>query len=360
MSFETPAPANRLNNIQSLRGIAALLVVFSHLLVIESKYSPDQFLGSWMSFGQVGVDLFFVISGFIMVHVAMKMRRGTGSALEFLFARLTRVYPLYWLVSAALLLVWLARPDMVFSSFKTDPNIIKSFLLYPDSRDPLLAVGWTLVHEIGFYLVFALALLLKPKWLLPFLLLWALVLGGGQYLGLGTNPLLKLLFSPLSYEFLGGALAGWAFHKYKAKFALTILIAGLVLWAVSLYLLISAEHSMIASAAGRAIHFSIPAIFTVYGLAGIETNLPKYTQTLGDWSYALYLTHILTLTLFGRFWQAFSSHSTHDNKWDNIPALIIMTIASILVAGLTYRLAEKPMLMGAKALRRRLFFRRVD
>ncbi len=352
MSFETPAPANRLANIQSLRGIAALLVVFSHLMVIERKYSPDQFLGSWANYGQVGVDLFFVISGFIMVHVAMKMRRGSKPALEFLFARISRVYPLYWLVSAALLMVWLIRPDMVFSSFKTDPNILKSFLLYPDTRDPLLAVGWTLIHEVGFYLVFALALLLKPKWLLPFLFLWAGLIGLGQYTGVNThNPVIALLFSPLTYEFLAGAFAGWIFHKWNAKFALAAMMTGLVLWVVSLYLLISAGHSMIESHMGRAIHFALPATLTVYGLAGLKSNLPKWSQMLGDWSYALYLTHILTLTLFGRIWHTFAQ----DSFWDNIPALAIMTIASIMVAAITYKLAEKPMLSVAKTLRRRLF-----
>ncbi|MCF6220206.1 MAG: acyltransferase [Robiginitomaculum sp.] len=352
MSFETPAPANHLANIQSLRGIAALLVVFSHLLVIEGKYSPDQSLGSWMNFGQVGVDLFFVISGFIMVHVAMKMQRGGKSVMEFLFARFSRIYPLYWLVSAALLMVWLVRPDMVFSSFTTEPNIIKSFLLYPDTRDPLLAVGWTLIHEIGFYLIFALALLLKPKWLLPFLLLWAVVIGLGQYMGANTHsPLIALLFSPLTYEFLAGAFAGWVFHKWNAKFALPSLVLGLLLWAATLFVLISAGHSMIENHMGRAIHFALPASLTVYGLAGIKTNLPKWSQTLGDWSYALYLTHVLTLTLLGRFWHIFAQ----DSLWDNIPTLTIMTIASIVVAGLTYKLAEKPMLNTAKTLRRRFF-----
>ena len=359
MSFETPAPA-RLVNVQALRGIAALLVVFSHLLIIERKYSPDQFLDTWMSFGQVGVDLFFVISGFIMVHVARNMQRGTKAALEFIFARITRVYPLYWLVSLAVLILWLGRPDIVFSNFKTEPNIIKSFLLYPGSRDPLLAVGWTLIHEIGFYLVFALALLLKPKYLLPYLLGWAGIIILGQWANLGANlgaelgsfgPVRGLLFSPLTYEFLAGALAGWVFHKSNAKFALPSLLLGLALWAAALYVLISADHSMIESHMGRVIHFSLPSTLTVYGLAGLKTNMPKCTQTLGDWSYSLYLTHVLSLTLFGRIWGKFASTSI----WDNIPALIMMTIASIVVAGLTYKLTEKPMLIGAKFLRRRFF-----
>lgn len=356
MSFETPAAANRLANVQALRGIAALLVVFSHLLIIEQKYSPDQFLDTWMSFGQVGVDLFFVISGFIMVHVASNKLRPKNingkSALEFLFARITRIYPLYWLVSAALLIIWLARPDMVFSSLKADPNIVKSFLLYPDTRDPLLAVGWTLIHEIGFYLVFALALLLKPKWLLPFLLLWAGIIGLGQYVGVNTHsPIIVLLFSPLTYEFLAGALAGWVFRKWNAKFTLPSLVIGLILWVITFYVLISAGHSMIESHMGRVIHFALPATLTVYGLAGLKTNMPKCMQTLGDWSYSLYLTHVLSLTLFGRIWHKFAQ----EDIWDNIPALIILTIISIVVAGLTYKFAEKPMLEAAKSLRRRFF-----
>ncbi len=357
MSFVTPAP-KRLANIQSLRGIAALLVVFSHLWVIEQKYSPDQFLGTWTSFGMVGVDLFFVISGFIMVHVAMNMRRGGKSALEFIFARGTRIYPLYWLVSFALLILWLVRPDMVFSSYEAEPNIIKSFLLFPDSRDPLLALGWTLIHEIGFYLVFALALLMKPKWLLPFLLVWAAVIGMGQWAGIGQwagmgalGALPKLLFSPLTFEFLAGAFAGWVFHKSGGKFALPLLLIGLVLWVIVLFVLISAGHNMIENHMGRAVHFTLPATLTVYGLAGIKTTMPKWTQTLGDWSYSLYLTHVLSLILFGRVWHKFAGESI----WDNIPALLILTIASIAVAGLTYKLAEKPMLSAAKSLRRRLF-----
>jgi len=352
MSFETPPPDSRLGNIQALRGIAALLVVFAHLLIIERKYSPDQILGDYMGFGLTGVDLFFVISGFIMVHVAARSKRGVRPVLDFLFARITRIYPLYWLVSAALVAVWFWRPELVFFSVSQAPDMLKSFALYPDTRPPLLVIGWTLIHEMGFYLVFALALLLKPKWLLPFLGLWALMLVGGQYIGLDTaGPVRAILFSPLSYEFLTGALAGWIFHKTKAKFAAATLVLGLLLWAVTLYVLTSAGHTMIESHMGRAIHFALPATLVVYGLAGLQTNMPKWSQTLGDWSYALYLTHILSLSLFGRIWAKFAS----AEKWDNFPALIIMTIASIAVAGLAYKLAEKPMLGAAKLLRKRLF-----
>lgn len=108
---------------------------------------------------------------------------------------------------------------------------------------------------------------------------------------------------------------------------------------------------MIESHWGRTVHFALPATLTVYGLAGLKMDMPKCSQTLGDWSYSLYLTHILSLSMFGRIWAKFASESI----WDNIPVLFIMLLGSIAVAGLSHRLAEKPMLVVAKNLRRRFF-----
>ena len=351
MSFETPSSGARLANIQSLRGIAALLVVFSHLFIIEQKYSPDHLLTKNFELGMLGVDLFFAISGFIMVHVIWNMGRGHKSATEFLFARVSRIYPIYWLVSLAVLAVYLWRPDLVFSSYKTQPNILKSFLLYPSARDPLLAVGWTLIHEIGFYLTLTPLLLLKRTAILPYLLIWTAALTIGIAANIGTNPLTKLLFSPLSYEFLAGALAGWCFKKYSASHAPKILALGCASLIGSVVYLIISGQGMPLEPATRTLYFAIPAALIVYGLAGLSRALPACSQTLGDWSYSLYLTHILSLTVMGRLWQKFALGSA----WDNIPALALMCLASIFIAGIVYKFAEKPMLNLAKALRARLF-----
>jgi len=95
MSVESPPTIKRLDHIQALRGIAALMVVVSHLLIIERKYSVDQILGEWAVFGMAGVDLFFVISGFIMVYVMWDRPRGVKASAEFLWGRASRIYPLY-------------------------------------------------------------------------------------------------------------------------------------------------------------------------------------------------------------------------------------------------------------------------
>ena len=128
-------------NIQALRGVAASLVVLSHLGVVEAKYGGDTILPGETILGFSGVDLFFVISGFIMVHVTRGDFGAPRKAGAFLFSRFTRIYPLYWLVSLFLIVVWLRWPDMVFASATGSPDLIKSLALWPESRPPLLAVS---------------------------------------------------------------------------------------------------------------------------------------------------------------------------------------------------------------------------
>jgi len=355
MSIETPPAAQRLQNIQALRGIAALLVALSHLLIIERKYSQDQVLGQWIELGMVGVDLFFVISGFIMVHVAWSFKRGIKAVLEFLFARITRIYPLYWLLSFVTLAVWLWRPEIVFSSLAGAPDFVKSFLLIPDNRPPFLAIGWTLIHEMFFYLIFAFALFFKPKFMLPFLAIWAIILGVGVLNGIqSTSPLLEILFNPLSYEFLLGAFAAWILKMYNAPLAKTALALGIVLSITCLVVALDRHDGMPATFADRAILFSVPCTFIVYGLSAIEIHgkvLSNALSKLGDWSYSLYLTHIMSLSLLGRIWRKIEQ----PGIWDNVIVLIIMPIFAIFVSWLCYRWAEKPMLNVAKKIRGRLF-----
>lgn len=345
---------SKLENIQALRGIAAILVMLSHLFVIEQKYAGDTLLSPKLELGMSGVDLFFVISGFIMVYITQFERtphqpRKIG---KFLFARATRIYPLYWLVSLALLGVWLVRPEIVFSSSDIAPNLLKSFFLWPDVVPPLLQVGWTLVHEVGFYLVFAVILLFKRKYLAPLLLLWAVIMIGAQFtLAPGLKPVSAIAFHPLSLEFIGGAFIGLFYTKLKLSQSimtiLMILIAGLTI-ACLLYF----DH--FPDALTRVSSFGVLSLLILtcslcYERRGIV--FPKIIQRIGDWSYALYLTHILTLSVLGRIWAMFAQKSMIDN----LIILPLLCVASIGVAALTYYLFERPMIRAAKNIRRKLF-----
>src|ERR1700757_1478274 len=138
---------SEIRTIQTARAIAANLVIFSHLFLVQARYTAGTVLPAFTLYGIAGVDLFFVISGFIMVAVAGRDR----GPIEFLWRRVTRIYPTYWLVSLAVLATALLAPTLVNSSITTPISLWRSFLLIPDRTFPLLAVGWTLVYEMYFY-----------------------------------------------------------------------------------------------------------------------------------------------------------------------------------------------------------------
>lgn len=353
MTAPVPATAPHLAAVQALRGVAALLVMVSHLWIIEQKYSPDQLLGRWAEFGMVGVDLFFAISGFIMVYVTHRAPPKGSTALSFLFARMARIYPIYWIVSFALFLIWLWRPEMVFAAFQTPPDILKSFTLWPDERPPLLAVGWTLTHEVFFYLLFALTLLFDRRYLLPFLAGWAAITMMGHALGgqsLGAEG--YLAFSPLTLEFIFGALAGWAYIRLQKVGYVAALLAGLAGFALAFAIITATGHHMPVHHWVRITWFALPSALLVYGLACFASDqVPRFMVRLGDWSYALYLTHILSLSLVGKIWASFA----WEGYADNILMLVVSAGFAIIVAGLTWTFLEKPILNISKGLRQRLF-----
>ena len=345
-----------------------MLVVLSHLLIVERKYSPDggNILGEWALLGMVGVDLFFVISGFIMVWVMWERPRGIQAAGRFLWARAARVYPLYWLMSLAVLAVYLVAPSMVFSSIETAPNIWKSFALFPDTREPLLAVGWTLIHEMYFYLVFALIMLLPRRMLLPSLALWsAVILGAGVFKWEG-GAVSRLAFSPLTFEFIAGALIGYGLRGYglrrfgqrknvwHAGFigagALVILV---LIWALTLFMVegfptepfVRVKY-FIAAASASVLIF---ALRDIPDQDMERARVWKPLVVLGDWSYALYLSHILTLAVLGRVWQSIASGASLVG---NALVLTAMLAVTIVVAGLIYRFVERPILNAVRRNRR--------
>ena len=364
MTVESPpaikTPVKRLDHIQALRGVAALMVVVSHLLIIERKYSVDQILGDWAVYGMAGVDLFFVISGFIMVYVMWDRPRGIKAAGEFLWGRASRIYPLYWVISLLLLALWLVRPDMVFSSIDAPPDIVKSFALFPDDREPLLAVGWTLVHEMYFYLVFAVIMLLPRGWLFPSLVLWMSVIFAGEFfsvIALSENTVIKIVFSPLTHEFILGAGAAFIFklsHEHDPTPVRRRWIVFIILFALMSFTNAIKDAEFPLDEVERVDDFFIFATLMVYGCVAMDFRKIKVWKplvTLGDWSYSLYLTHVLSLTVMGRLWSKFSS----DTRIDNVVILLFMVAVTIAVSGLIYHYIEAPMIKAARKMRRRLF-----
>lgn len=338
-------------NLQALRAIAALLVVLVHMKDAEQKLGGATILGDWTAFGVVGVDLFFVLSGFVMVFTTESKAGGASDALSFFYSRVTRIYPIWWLTLTALVIFWMVKPDLVYSGNYTDPNFVKDYLLIIGDQAPLLAVGWTLIHEMYFYFVFMLILLLPygPRFRLYCILAWAgLVMLGSAVLAPKEPNIVSLAFNPLTLEFIIGALIAYAWRFTQGRFGWSALSIGLIWGALSCYAYVLApidERVSIIGHADEAIRvllFGAPCGLIVYGAVAVEArksiSADNPLVAIGDWSYSLYLTHMLTLNAGAIMLRKFSNESLYDN----FLILPILVAVCIIVSAICYKFFEQP------------------
>ncbi|HWF64195.1 MAG TPA: acyltransferase [Rhizomicrobium sp.] len=277
-------------NIQALRAVAAFLVVFVHLgRLTELAGLPN----GVTDFGNSGVDLFFVISGLIMV-VTTSERSQTAS--HFLRHRIARIVPLYWVITVAVFALALAAPALLQST-RADPlELIKSLVFIPYQRfdgqmHPVVFVGWTLNYEMMFYAIFALGMLLPWRSLgLAFALT---VLGLASLAGqvfAPHAPLPAFYTSPIMLEFGAGMVLGVLLTRDLLPAARA---PALVMGVVAFVLMLAG--SWLWPTIDRSIMSGIPAFFIVGSAlmaerAGLAWK-SGWIQLLGAASYSIYLTH---------------------------------------------------------------------
>lgn len=341
-------------NIQSLRGAAAMLVVLFHLTSIEGNYGHGhRLMSAYWTIGMSGVDLFFVISGFIMVTVTRGTFQAAGASRRFLAHRITRIYPLYWFFSLLVLALFLARPELLKRSLQGgEVDLLGSFLLLPQDGLPLLMVGWTLIHEMYFYLVFALLLRFPEGRLVRLLALWAgIVAGVGLFLPASSGATLRLVTHPLTLEFIAGCLAALLIHRGTVRAGWLCLGAGIAAWLAGYFLHVGLGRGLEPSAWARVLLFGIPAALVVYGLVALEMRhgsvLPRWAVRLGDASYSIYLSHVLVMGALARFGTTFAQAGD--------PALRPLVLVALVVAAAGFGIAchrflEKPLIRGARRL----------
>jgi exopolysaccharide production protein ExoZ len=135
----------QINGVQALRALAAIMVVFSHLVGFETRYLPGGVLvPDWFGYGQFGVDLFFVLSGFIIVESTRRLHGSAAAGMVFLYRRVIRIYPVYWAYLAAVLAVWLVNPAVLGGGQGREVDLVASIFLYPSTASHVMLVSWTL------------------------------------------------------------------------------------------------------------------------------------------------------------------------------------------------------------------------
>ncbi len=317
-------------SIQYMRALAALLVVLSHVAIKGEQYSTSPL--SWFHIGSAGVDLFFIISGYIMCHTVTNRKVGFNG---FIIARIKRILPLYWLLTTAALVVFLLLPEKVNSSGGVT-NILHSYTLFPTVDKYLIQNGWTLSYEFYFYFLFSSCLLFNSAWrfFVPVFVILALVATASVYEN--ENYLVGFFTNPLLVEFVAGILIFYLFQEKGVGIKV-----GLCFICLAIFLLVFVNESVID--VNRTVRYGIPMLLFFIGMLALEPVFKKVQgmkvsrlfQSLGASSYSLYLCHPFALVICAVI---FKKLGLHDNGF--VFSGLLMS-CSILSGHLCYVLIEK-------------------
>jgi exopolysaccharide production protein ExoZ len=349
----------KINAIQGLRGIAALLVVADHSLLRFSEWTNTQALKSdhllYVAelLGRHGVEIFFLISGFIMTVTSYEEFGKHNAPANFLWRRIVRIVPLYWLITALVIgqLVWRGHapnPAWVAKSL--------AFIPYENeagSWQPLLRRGWTLNYEMFFYALFATALVLRPR------------------RGLGAVMSALVLLTLAGRIWTGDCISeSCAFAAFYTQPIILYFAGGIILGAIRVYLqrrnrlfAVTADNGLgmaIALAGFYVVYASLAAPSTLTYIVGIlfcvsatafcalledNSGLGRVRfmfLLVGEASYSIYMTHSLFIDPVGRLWT-----NAWNGKWMGV-YLAAMIVGTSLLGMLVYRFVEKPMLRALK------------
>jgi exopolysaccharide production protein ExoZ len=282
-----------IKGIQLLRAIAALAVVYLH------------YGFHLQNIGEFGVDIFFVISGFIIAYMVNKSTQG------FLLKRLVRVSPLYFIGTLFVILLHAIKPEWFRSAIVNSEAIIKSFLYIPytiGKSGPILVVGWTLNYEMFFYLVTAFCILIfrKKGLIVPacgfFLGLFVLILHNvstnSDYLNFFKDGLLpEFIYGLVLYYF-------WEFYSKRRNKQVDLLLVIMGFGGISF--MISCDVMNWFYWVSRSLVNGLPSLVFVNAFLVLEDKISsenaiiKWSLRLGDASYAMYIFHPFIIFLLLR------------------------------------------------------------
>jgi exopolysaccharide production protein ExoZ len=337
-------------SIQVLRALAVYLVVLVHLLALVALADGPKEI---FYFGNAGVDLFFVISGLIMVFTTS---RRESRPWDFFAHRIARVVPLYWLITLFVFSIAFFSPNLLQSTQANLVHLAKSLLFIPFQKDngliqPVVFVGWTLIYEMFFYAIFAASLFLKPRLLsvgATVAVLFGLVIF--HYLSLSKSASLEVDFftNPILLEFAMGMMLGLSLpyvpKQISSRWPVYLLIC-VICAALGLFVLVP----MLWPSLDRALIFGLPSFAIVLSAVALDQSRVKWPSMLvllGDASYSIYLTHFFVTQTCVKLAERLQIKS-------GIFLVVMFLIALVgvgIVGVLTHLFIEKPLTNVARRL----------
>jgi exopolysaccharide production protein ExoZ len=277
-------PTKEILSVQYLRAVAALSVLAFHLIV--------RFDGS-LPVGASGVDIFFVISGFVMWVTTADKRVTPG---EFILKRIVRIVPNYWIATAVTALLILVRPNFMYGHELDPYRFVGSLLFLPTLAGskllPVVLQGWTLIYEMMFYILFAVSLFLEQR-RRPYLIAGSLCAFAILHAS-AAEPHIVSVTNPILLEFLAGVLLGifWKDLTIVRGVAASILVAG----AIGLF-----ASECLQPDLPQIVKFGVPAVLLVAGSVFYEKTARVHDvrtlRFLGAASYSIYIWHVVVATM---------------------------------------------------------------
>ena len=326
--------------IEAGRGIAALLVVLYHASTTfrAAKYWHTRLFGGIFDIGYIGVEFFFVLSGFIILQVHADDIGKPRQLRRYALKRFVRIYPVYWIVLAVIIIL-----SMIIGGLRyplTLSLIAQSFsLIGPDEARVPLTAAWTLFHEIVFYIIFGVCIINVRVGLL-IITIW-LLLVAGNIVGIYPEWMPAYICAPVNLLFLFGAAAYWVASRDLIPAPIIVAGAGAL---VFLGTAIEAEYVKRFSETTNTLTLGISAAI---GLAAVVTlerrqkvTVSRFLLAAGAASYSIYLVHAPLIAALSKL----AMHSGLSGRLPTVLSFSVLVIVPSIIGYAFHRIVEQPLL----------------
>ena len=331
----------RLLGLEFGRGIAASAVAMHHAsnLLSQPRFSGTAPFHDLMRHFDIGVDFFFVLSGFIIMWIHSSDVGKPGRLSAYATRRWTRIYPPYWCVLVPLFVLYLMFPGAGLPSQHDPVNFVLSFFLLPNITPPVLGVAWTLVYEVFFYTVFGLIILTGRRgWLV--LPLWTAAVLLFALFGDQRSWPLNFFFNSLNLEFIIGIAVARTLAVEHLKYATAAIVAGLAAFVLVVLLGFTGIYQLSPLSQHLLLGFGGGAI--IAGLVEKERSgtikFGRFAQILGSASFSIYLVHsVIESWALSATWPLLR-HLPNELAW------LFLAAAGIGAGMVFHRVVEQPLL----------------
>lgn len=318
--------------VQVVRAVAIVFVLLGHLNFLYYEMHGFDFfeIGSWARTG--GVDLFFVISGFMIYYIYGNKVGNFNNSKSFILKRFIRIAPFYWLVTLSAASLFFIVPQLGSEEDRSIWNVISSLLFI--NEQPILLVAWSLIHILFFYLLFGflIAVPKTAKIIIAIFLIVQITSLFTQYNG--------ALYSFNNIELWAGVLAAYIVKHGYVRNSTLILILGVVIF---LCIWINNTYSFINLGNMRIVLYCLASMLIMIGSASVDLNhqikIPYFIWLIGDASYSIFITH----SPFLQFFILLTTKLSLSSIVGHGITMAIIAVFTVICGVISFKLVENPM-----------------